>query len=81
MESFVILFALSVATAWAVAYKRGNGIAWSIWLAAVLTFSSQRELVDAPGPGGVDVAAHRRGRRPAGAYVPGGGRDFLRLVL
>src|SRR5688572_29251164 len=36
MESFVILFVLSVATAWAVAYKRGNGIVWSIWLAAVV---------------------------------------------
>ena len=36
MESFVILFALAVATAWALAYKRANGIAWSIWLAAVV---------------------------------------------
>ena len=36
MESFVILFALSVATAWALAYHRANGIAWSIWVAAVV---------------------------------------------
>ena len=36
MESYVILFALAVATAWAVAYKRGNGVAWSIWQSTVL---------------------------------------------
>ena len=36
MESLVIVFALSVATAWALAYKRANGLAWSIWVAAVV---------------------------------------------
>ena len=36
MEIFVILFAVAVATGWALAYKRANGLAWSIWLAALV---------------------------------------------
>jgi acyl-CoA dehydrogenase len=35
MESFVIIFAMAVATAWALAYKRANGLAWSIWVVAL----------------------------------------------
>jgi acyl-CoA dehydrogenase len=36
MESFVIIVAVGLAAAWALAYKRANGLAWSIWLAAVV---------------------------------------------
>jgi acyl-CoA dehydrogenase len=36
MESFVILFVAAVATAWALAYKRANGIGWSIWALALV---------------------------------------------
>lgn len=36
MESFVIIFAIALATAWALAYKRANGIAWSVWAVALV---------------------------------------------
>jgi hypothetical protein len=36
MESFVIIAALALATAWLLAYKRANGIAWSIWVVALV---------------------------------------------
>ena len=36
MESLVIIFAFALASAWALAYKRANGLAWSLWLAALV---------------------------------------------